>query len=987
MTKSAYRARLLPTASAAVLALFCNDAAYAQADAPASADTIEQVIVTGSRLGTGFTTPTPVTAFTAAQIEQSAPDSVMDAVAQLPQLAGSQPTTNSGAVSAGGGVNGEAILNLRNLGGNRTLVLLNGNRLSQSNTSGTVDVNTIPQALISRVDVVTGGASATYGSDAVAGVVNFILNNNFDGFKGSIDGGETQYGDGAHGHASAAYGTSFLSDRLHVIGSADYFEEDGIGLAPQGSRIWYNKPAGAYANLKATNPPTATTTTNLQVPDVRFVNATYGGLITGVKGCASGAAGASCNALVGQQFLAGGTLAPFDKGTNPGTTFTSGGDGPVANNGLSAAQHRFQIFAHATYKLDDNISVWGEASYNSSHSYQIGAYPFENGTKFQFTIQNNNAYLPAAVAAIMAANPNATFTLGRYSSDLIPIINNDLDRTMRFAGGVDGAIDSRWTYDASLNYTRTAQYFDQTDTINRNLYAAADAVKVGSNIVCRSTTLGLDTGCVPIDLFGVGSIAATTPNAIPYVERYDQGDSVFHQINFDANLRGDLGDRWKFDADPISLALGVTYRRYDVNRVVDDLSNVITSCAGLRGCPTALDGLQGGYQSYNPGPLHGSVSATEGFGELGIPLAKDLPFVKSLNLDLAGRMTDYSTSGVVYSNKVGLDWQVNDELRFRATHSQDIRAPTLLDLFSTGTTATNQANYPASGTLLPAGSIPVSIPTSALSIGNPNLRPESAQTVTLGTVYVPAWLEGFQGSVDYYSIGIGEALGTIGGQNAIDGCFQGNAFDCSLITIGAGTPITSTTQLVPPASGATPVSGVTVRSVSANIVKQNASGLDLEFAYGMQLWGGTLTGRGLANFALGQSSSNNSVAAAKIVGGDGSGVPYWTSNLSLSYDTESYGVSVQERLISAGYANPNLLQGFTINNNTVPLIGLTNLNLTYKFNAMFNTSNEVFFSVTNLFNQDPPVTVTGSSSFENPTNYGLYDVLGRRFTIGLRVRM
>jgi iron complex outermembrane receptor protein len=442
----------------------------------------------------------------------------------------------------------------------------------------------------------------------------------------------------------------------------------------------------------------------------------------------------------------------------------------------------------------------------------------------------------------------------------------------------------------------------------------------------------------------------------------------------------------KVDEDPISLAVGMTYRRYDVNRTVDNLSNVITSCTGLRGCPTALNNLQGGYQSYNPAPLKGSVSATEGFAELGIPLIKDVPFIKSLSLDLAGRMTDYSTSGVVYSDKVGLDYQLDEQLRFRATHSQDIRAPTLTDLFSTGTTATNQANYPASGTLLPAGSIPVSIPTSAISLGNSALRPESAQTVTLGTVYAPSWLEGFQGSVDYYSIGIGGALATIGGQNAIDGCYQGNAFDCSLISVN-GVAVTTTSVLVPPGSGATPVPGVTVHSVSANIAKQNASGLDLELAYSTPFWDGTLTARGLANFALGQSSSANAVSAAKIVGGNGTGIPYWTSNLSLNYETSLFGIFVQERLISAGYANPNLLQGYSINQNTVPLIAYTTLTLTYKFKALYNSDDELFLGIDNLFNQDPPVTTTSPSSFENPTNFGLYDVLGRRFNVGLRVKL
>ncbi len=1002
MKARSLRPVLLATASTITIMAAGLQAATAQ-PAPA-AGAPETVVVTGSLLNNSFTAPTPVTVLDSRTLQQFTPDSVMDAVSQLPALSGSQPSTNAGGVSAGGGSTGQATLALRNLGGNRTLVLLDGHRMGQTNPGGTSDVNLVPQALISHVDVITGGASATYGADAVAGAVNFVLNHNYIGFKASINGGETTYGDGRNGHASATYGSAVLGGHLRFEVSTDYFEEDGIGIGPiAADRRWFNVPDGAYPNLAATNPPTPTTTTNIVVHDVRFVNASYGGLITGVKGCASGAAGASCTALNGQQFLAGGVLAPFNKGITPGSTFTSGGDGPLATNGLSPAQHRIQAFGHVEYDLDDDTYVWAEAAFLSSHTYQYGAYPFENGTKFQFTIFPGNPYLPAPVATVLAANPNASFTLGRYSNDLIPIINNDLTRTLRFATGVNGKINSRWSYDASINYTRSAQYFDQTDTINRRLYAAADAVKNPATgaIVCRSTYFttagvfvpggtGLDVGCIPIDPFGVGAIKAVTPDAIPYVERYDQGDSVYHQTNFDANLRGDLGDRWNLGAGVVSIALGVTYRRYDVNRVVDDLSNTVTSCTGLRGCPTALDGLVGGYQSYNPAPQHGTVSATEGFAEVGIPLLKDLPFVESLNLDIAGRMTDYSTTGVVYSDKVGLDWQVDDEVRFRATHSQDIRAPSLNDLFSSGTTATNTAVLPAATNLLPTGQVGVSVPNAGLSIGNPALRPESAQTVTLGTVYQPAWLEGFQGSVDYWSIGIGEALGNVGGQNAINGCYQGVAFDCTLITSGAGTTITDTRSLVVfsstgVASLAPGVTGITVRSVSANINKQTANGLDVEAAYAMPFWEGRLTAHAIAGFNLGNTDSSRAIGSTVGIGTPNN--PYWSGNLSLNYDTEMFSVNVQERLISGGKRNANWTEGQQINLNSVPLIGYTDLGLAYKFDSLMNSHDQLFFNVTNLFNQYPPSTVTGSSSFENPTNFGTYDVLGRRFTVGLRIAM
>src|ERR1051326_4356648 len=244
--KSIVRQSLFVTSSTLAITLG-SAAAYAQS-APADAAP-ETVTVTGSLLKNSFTAPTPVTVLDSRTLQQVSPNSVMDSVAQLPALTGSQPSTNSGAVSAGGGTNGQAILTLRNLGANRTLVLLDGHRMGQTNPNGTSDVNLVPQSLISHVDVITGGASATYGADAVAGAVNFVLNHHFQGFKAQIDGGETQYGDGKNGHATATYGSSVMDGHLRFEGSVDYFEQDGIGIPPiSADRKWFNVPDGAYPN-------------------------------------------------------------------------------------------------------------------------------------------------------------------------------------------------------------------------------------------------------------------------------------------------------------------------------------------------------------------------------------------------------------------------------------------------------------------------------------------------------------------------------------------------------------------------------------------------------------------------------------------------------------------------------------------------------------------------------------------------------------------
>ena len=515
----------LSAASTLVLAAFSVTAAQAQED---SAAPVEQVVVTGTLLSSkGFTAPTPVTAVSAAEILKSAPNSVADAINQLPQLSGSLITSSAGAVSASAATNGENLLNLRNLGSNRLLVLLDGNRLPASNVSGSVDINLIPQALVSRVDIVTGGASAAYGSDAVAGVINFILNTHFQGLKMEVNAGITQYGDGATAKASLTYGTSLFGDRLRFVTSLDYFHQDMIGMPinPTG-RYWFDHGYGAYTNPITTSPPTT-----VQVPNVRFATGTYGGVITGVQGCAT----AACKALSGgtpatytTQFGPGGTQQVFHPGSQASSTFAGGGDGAQPFNGLSDGQYRYQFFNHAEFDINDGLTAFVEGMYDYSLATLNAAEPFQVGSKFQFTVFPGNAYAPPWLNSFFAANPTATsITVGRVSADMTPIINHDVTNLMRFAGGFNGKINDRWSYDTSLTYSRAIQNLDQTDTINRNLYAATDAVVgPGGQIVCRSTLSGLDPGCVPLNIFGNGSV---TPAANNYVVGWDHGDTVFHQ--------------------------------------------------------------------------------------------------------------------------------------------------------------------------------------------------------------------------------------------------------------------------------------------------------------------------------------------------------------------------------------------------------------------------------------------------------------------------
>ncbi len=925
--------------------------------------TLQEVTVTGSRLSAGFRTPTPVMSVSGDQLALAAPGHIATALAQVPALSDTILTSNAGTASGAAGINGQSLLNLRGLGVNRTLVLLDGQRLGTTNVADSVDINMIPQTLIKRVDIVTGGASATYGSDAVAGVVNFILNTRYQGIKADVSAGTTTYGDATNGNAMFTFGKAFGHFRL--VGSASLFKEGGIGLPPTG-RNWNDNAYIAYPNpIKGALP------TTILVSNVRSSRGTYGGLITGVQGCTS----ASCEALVHQQFGPGGALEPFQQGADAGTAFASGGQGAYAVFGVSPAEDRENAFLHADWDVNDDLTLFAEGLFDRTYTSLDAQYSHQAGPT-QFTIFRNNAYLPAPVAAVFAANPSLTsFTLGRFSPDITNDVVNTLEEVGRIAVGAKGRINSRWTFDASLSQQYTVNNIDVTEPIMRNLYAAADAVVNPANgqVVCNSTLQGLDPGCAPLNLFGVGSPSAA---AIRYVVGNNRGDTVFMHTGFALNVRGDLGNRLTLGAGPISTAFGMAYNHDSADRHVDPLSNIYTSCAGLRGCPKTLNGSYGGYEYYNPGPLFGRTSATEGYAEFGIPLLKNLPLVQSLDADLAGRMTDYSIGGIWDTWKLGLRWALDSSIMLRATDSQDVRAPDVLELF-------NSISTKNSFDLFPYSAAPQQTRVSAVNatVGNPDLLPEVAHTATAGIVLTPTWARGLRMSIDYYHINIDHAIESLAAQGVVDGCYHGVPAYCQLITVG-GVPVTSVSQI----SASTP--GLMVTGPTENIGTESTSGIDLDSAYTRALWNGIFTGRVSGNYLL-KMNLPAAITGCPYTSLDGAiggclgqnGYPRWQGKVSAQYARDGYSFYVQERLIAGGKFDPWDIVGVDITRNSVPMVGYTDLALSHQIGSF----GEVYLNITNLFNRDPPVTVDHGGQYDSITSYDVYDVLGRRFNIGLRV--
>ncbi len=970
---------------------------FAQTSAAANAadEVLDEVVVTGSRLATGFATPTPVTVVEAEELAAAVPNNMGESLAQLPALAGSVQGSTSGQGSGNSQVNGQNLLNLRRLGSDRTLILLDGQRMGVTNVVGSVDINIIPQNIVRRVDVVTGGASASYGSDAVAGVVNFILDTSFEGLKVDVNGGITDKNDNRNGKISVGFG-KHLSDRARFVGAAEYFNLEGIRYNEPTGRDWFDRPTMSVANTTGTRP------TWVLIPNTRSRFGSFGGTITGVQSTATGTANctaAACTGLVLQQFQQNGSLTPFNLGTSVfGTNlYVSGGDGVPVNQPPTPNTNRSSLFLHGEFDVTEHMTLWAQASDNLSRTHikaQVLQLQSASGQGNQWRIFEDNAYLPAGVASALGTVAGTqSFYLTKYARDMgyNEVVGNVEVR--RFAAGAKGQINDRWSYDAILGQQFSHQDLDIRTGIFRNLYAAADAVRhpTTGQIVCRSqwyntsdvfvpAGTGMDPGCLPMNVFGDGNVSKA---AADWVMGWNTSDVDIKQSTFDLNLRGDFGNAITLGAGPISFATGMSYRRLTADRRVDPFSATYKDLTGIRGAPNQQGGY-GGYTFYNPSPVNGRVTVSEGYVEFGVPLLKDLPAVKELATTLAGRLTDYSQSGVVNMWKLGLNWTMSDSVRLRATYSADTRAPSVIELFNTAQVARGSAQLPYAGA-------PGAITTNNLqtvSIGNPSLSPESARTYTAGFIFSPAALPALQASIDWYRIDLLGAIGAVGGDTIRLKCYQGDQSYCALILVN-GQKVTTT-------AGITANDFLqTTNPLLNQPANQQVSGLDIETAYRATIGSGALTMRLTGNIALKDYNPDSGCPAGALgtttdfVGAIGNcGInPRIRARLSANYKVGRFTAYVQERYIDKGVRNPNYVTGIDISDNEIPALWYTDLTFNLGLGSMFGSESELYLNVTNVFDKEPPPTNSAAGrSWVEPTETELYDALGRRYVLGARMR-
>ena len=723
-------------------------AAWAQAAQPAAPAvaaaeetdaSAAEMVVTGSRLlNSGTISPTPLTAVSTTDLLQTTPSILADALYKLPVFAGlPAQQRNPGNSGGNSGANG---LNLRSIGAERTLVLFNGQRLPVNN------VDQIPQMLISRVDIVTGGASAVYGSDAVAGVVNFIVDKKFEGLKINAQAGLSTYGDNFVQRYGIAGGKTF--GRLHLMGSVEHMNDPGIMsklVRPWGRDVYSTQGAGTVANPFRS------------ILNTRISNTSFGGKIL------DSSTGQPANPLINQNFTTNGVLTPFVNGAATGaSTIQSGGEGGFHKfASLKTKLVNTQVFGRADYELADNINVWAQGTYvktNNQNNHEVNE--FRN-----YTISATNAFLSPAIQQTLATAGVRSFLYGKMLEQATPRQPETFLDTLNLAGGFDGKVDvfgSDWAWAVAGQISKEKQNtFNNANMDGAKAAAALDAVVNPANgqVVCRVSLTNPTAypGCVPINVFGP---TAESQAALDYVLLQTQFTRYSDLKAVNASFAGSPFSTW---AGPVQLAVSGEMREASVRVNSDFQPTDLVDCSTLPNFPGATRPLncsatQARWVNNVVARLgRQSVSVKEAAIETDIPLLKDSAIADSLNVNGAARYTDYSTSGVVWTWKLGLDWRVNRDIRIRATRSRDILAPSVTQLF--GAVVVN----PSGITDLLTGVNGVA-PVETRS--NANLVPEVANTLTGGVVFTPSFLPNFSLSVDYYRIKIDNAISNVTGNNA-----------------------------------------------------------------------------------------------------------------------------------------------------------------------------------------------------------------------------
>jgi outer membrane receptor protein involved in Fe transport len=1000
-------------------------------DTAAGAD--ETIIVTGSRIRRpNLTSTVPITSVGPEEVLQTADVSLGDALNDLPSLRSTFSQTNSTRFIGTAGLNW---LDLRGLGVVRTLVLVNGRRhITSTPGDYLVDVNVIPSDLVDRIDIVTGGNSAIYGSDAVAGVVNFILKRNFDGIRVRGQAGITDNGDRGSYFTSVTAGRNFADDRGNIAIALEYakanplyFRDRPFEYGSQAGRCQFNvaEPQGAAGGETG---PSASD----NIPDNQFFcGIRNGGLST------SGTIGG----LSATQFLrfnrAGDlfvdtvqtSFIPFGSGNVIGGDPGAGGTTLRETGQVAAGLDRYMANLLFSFEVAPAFRPFLEAKYVHVDAVQEGQPSFFQGQLNTFfsgafgipvpNIRCDNPFLTAQNITTLrgvglcggaaAFNPAATIPISRFNTDFGGRGELHDRDTYRIVGGFDGDFNDDWRYEVAVNYGRLETFQRSLNNlylrdINGNLAGFSRAIDATRNasgqIVCRinadASTTNDDPACVPINIFGFGRMDQA---ALNYVNTTATREEWAEEFVASAFLSGDLSQLFELPGGPIGFAVGAEYRTEDSFSQWDPLT---------RSGGTFLNAIQ----TFDPPKL----KVKEAFGEIRIPVLKDLPFAHELTLEAAARYSDYNLGNTnsTFAYNLGGTFAPTPDLRLRANYSKSVRVPTQTDLFSPFSQnfafiadpcdAVNITNNPNRAANCQAAGVPPTanaassavcattafpnpvgqpfinclaraFSTGFFSGGNPNLEEETGKSLTIGGVFTPRFLPGFSLSVDYYNIKVDNLIAVLGAQAIINQCYDEESIQ---------NPFCATVSR-DPATGF--FNNPAVLAAGVNFAAQRTEGIDFDIAYRRNFQNGhRLSLRGIATYVLKLNNFTNPANPA-LPNRQLSelGDPQFAASFNASYGWDAYTLSYNLRYIGkqtiSTYEAQHSFNGNPPTNADVtaevwyPDVFYHNVRMSIKVNERFT----FYGGVDNLMDRMPPFGLLGTGGGDP------FDPIGRQFYFGATI--
>ena len=837
----------------------------------------EMIVVTGSRIAReNIDATVPITSLSAAELLQNGTVNVGDRLALLPQFRPTFTSQNSGRFI---GTAGLSILDLRGQGTNRTLVLQNGLRhVTSQPGAATVDVSTIPVDLIERVDIVTGGNSSVYGSDAIAGVVNFVLKRDFEGIMGRAQAGISSRGDSTQYLATITAGKNFADGRGNIALSVEYNKSDPLFFAdrPETGAITGRSQFQLVQDTATSGPNrTPEPASGDGIFDTEFISniknigISTGGAYTSVcQGVAPGArATLNCSGVFNwtgtSQF---GNVFVFDSAGNLvrnvvqrdfrpfGSGNGQGGLGStLRETGLmQIGNTRYAANLIGSFEVSDAFRPYFEAKWVRTESLQEGQPTFSSGA-LNPTFSINNPFLTAQARDLLVTSlaPGATgFSTTRFNIDFGGRGENHSRELFRVVVGTQGSFMDTWSYNVAFNYGRVETFYQTRGNVHLARFTnAVTAVRnTAGTIVCSinndASTTNDDPACRPLNLFGLGAPQA---DALAYIGHTSSRKQWSEQFNAIATVTGDSAKLFELPGGPVGFSVGGEWRQERSFSSFDDVT---------RAGQTFLNSIA----NFNPPRL----DVWEAFGEVRLPILKDVPFFKELTVEAASRVSNYSSgnTGTVYSYNVGGVWRPVEDVRFRANYGRAIRAPTQGDLFaSQSQTFLNGLSDPCGQQNINsnpnrvancrAGAVPttqtfvgVTEPftnrpasgISGLGGGNPGLFAEQSDSWTAGMVYTPTYLPGFVASVDFYRISLTDAINTVGAQTVINQCYDdpggiSNAFCSAIFRNPDGTFRGQSNVLHAGQTVAIATTGQSFIQGPFNYARQLTKGIDFDAAY------------------------------------------------------------------------------------------------------------------------------------------------------------